>query len=589
MFSINISILLLFNFVIIILSYKYKRKIFIIYPFIFIFLITLYLQLIYKKNIDIMEGNLFYNDNKEVYSLWDRLNDDTYNDENLPILEKINKFIKLLLEVEEKDEEKYEKIKCEGKFIKKSSKKPCGYNAYDEKIYKITKPGINCKHIAGYSEKEFLPKCKLDEKCDNNKDCEKGKCHRERCKIDLKCDWDKLDNCDENGCDKLNEYVEYDKYKYSNGKCRINSCNEEQYYNCDEDGCEGLGYKFVWDENKKICKNRDYDVKTCNQVTCPSGYSLNENGKDYNCERKLSRDELEEKIGDPDMELNEEDEGFIYECNSENCCKENYTCERYFTKDGSICNCEDGNCDNNCFHGSELYSTDIFENGVEKTIYYNYKDVKDEGEAFPEGEKHCSGFECTKEECTQKCEDFNEDKEKCEANGCKYCLGSCFSELPEGECPDSCSGVKHEDGNCKYNDCKYCLSLGSCSEECRTCKNYAYCPGNWEYEGSDEECGVDCTPEKCCVCPLSDEQCKYGLKDGKCECNLIPCHNRNPTCDTCYVKHCNFVTFFHTCSNHYEKVDGGSEIGQYCKQVGTMCVSDTNADLCTISSGKEPN
>ena len=75
----NILLLLFFILVIIFLSYKYKGKIFIIYPFIFIFFITMYIQLVYNKNI---EGNLYYDDDKEVYSLWGRLNDDTYDDEN---------------------------------------------------------------------------------------------------------------------------------------------------------------------------------------------------------------------------------------------------------------------------------------------------------------------------------------------------------------------------------------------------------------------------------------------------------------------------------------------------------------------------
>ena len=73
----NIYLLILFNIIIIFLSYKFKKNIVIIYPFVFILLITLYIQLHYKKNT---EG--FIDDNneisEEVYSIWDRLNDDTY-------------------------------------------------------------------------------------------------------------------------------------------------------------------------------------------------------------------------------------------------------------------------------------------------------------------------------------------------------------------------------------------------------------------------------------------------------------------------------------------------------------------------------
>ena len=313
----NIFLLLLFNFVIIFLSYKYKGKIFIIYPFIFIFFITMYIQLVYNKNI---EGNLFYDEDKEVYSLWDRLNDDTDEGVNKSFLDKVNKVLKLLFEIEEKAEEEYDKVKCEGKFVKRKSKKKCGYNAYDEKVYKITKPGINCRHRAGYSEREFLPKCKLDEKCKIDRDCERGKCHRGTCKIEFECSPDKLDNCDESGCKKIDEKVGNDKYKFKDGKCRYNSCNKEQYDNCGEDDCTNLGYRFKWNEEDKSCENRDYDVKTCNQYTCPDGYSnIND---EYQCERKLSRGELQNRLKETDheVELNEEDEGFISECNRDNCC-----------------------------------------------------------------------------------------------------------------------------------------------------------------------------------------------------------------------------------------------------------------------------
>ena len=92
----NISLLILFNIIIIFLSYQFKKHIIIIYPFVFIFLITLYLQLYYKKNI---EG--FVDDNErsdEIFSMWDNLNSDTYEETSNDLLKKINKFLRLLIE-----------------------------------------------------------------------------------------------------------------------------------------------------------------------------------------------------------------------------------------------------------------------------------------------------------------------------------------------------------------------------------------------------------------------------------------------------------------------------------------------------------
>ena len=95
----DISILILFNIIIIYLSYEFKNNIIIIYPFIFIFLITLYVQLIYNKNIE----GFINNDNemrKQVYSFWDRLNDETLEEDNRNLIDKINIFLKKFISVE---------------------------------------------------------------------------------------------------------------------------------------------------------------------------------------------------------------------------------------------------------------------------------------------------------------------------------------------------------------------------------------------------------------------------------------------------------------------------------------------------------
>ena len=399
----DIYLLILFNIIIIFLSYKFKKNIVIIYPFVFILLITLYIQLIYKKNIE----GFIDDDNersKEVYSLWDRLNDDTYEEDNNTLIDKINKFLRILIDFEEKAEEEYDKIKCEGEFIVEKSDRDCGYNVYDEKVYKVTKPGFNCDHRAGYSEREFKDLCKLDDKCEKNRDCERGKCHRGKCKIDFKCSWDKLDNCDENGCDKLNEKLDFKKYKFTDGKCRINSCNEGQYYNCDKKGCSELGYKFRWDEENESCENREFDVMTCGQVKCPKGYSLNEKGKDYQCRKTLSREEVEERLDNPNFDDDEEVKGYIDECNSEHCCIRNYIGNEYFApKKTDVGGCDtcitNDSCVKKCYHGENIIKDTVFENGVEKTYYYPYKEVLEDGDMFKSNmeKEYCNGLNCDKD------------------------------------------------------------------------------------------------------------------------------------------------------------------------------------------------
>ncbi len=482
----NVKLLLSFNIIIIFLSYYFNKYTIIIYPFVFIFLITMFLQLHYKKNI---EG--FIDDNErseEIFSVWDNLGQDTYEESNNYLLDKINQLLKVLIGVEKKFEEKYYDEKCEGEFVVDKAKKDCGYNVYDEKTYKITKQGYDCDHRAGHKERTFKPLCRLGEKCRKDRDCSRGKCANGECKIDFECDSNKLNNCDKDGCDKLNDKLGFDKYKFIDGKCRINSCNEEQYYNCDENGCEGLGYKFKWDENQKSCIRKDLEVTKCSQVTCPSYYSLNENGKDYNCKRKLSRGELENRLSDRDIELNDEDEGFISECNSKNCCKENYTCKRYFTGKGDICECEDGECNDNCFYGNELYSANIFENGIEKTIYYNYK------EKIPEGKNindiTCKGFDCTGQECLGEnvcyC-DNGTPPDICPKDGghmCESCDEDNNFELKDGKC------VCDKDNNFELKDGK-CV----CDED-----------NNFELKDGK------------CVC---DEENNFVLKDGKCVCDKV--------------------------------------------------------------------
>jgi len=92
----NIKLLLSFNIIIIFLSYYFKKYTIIIFPFVFIFLITMYLQLHYKNNI---EG--FIDDNEradEIYSMWDNLNQDTFEETGNDLLKKINTFLRSMIE-----------------------------------------------------------------------------------------------------------------------------------------------------------------------------------------------------------------------------------------------------------------------------------------------------------------------------------------------------------------------------------------------------------------------------------------------------------------------------------------------------------
>ena len=438
----NIKLLILFNIIIIFLSFQFKNNIIIVYPFIFILLISMFIKLIYKKNI---EGN-FYDKDSEIFSFWDRLNDETPLEEensiNNIVLNKINQFISLIMEVEKKGEEEYDKIKCEGRFVKKASKKKCGYNAYNEKVYEITKPGINCDHRDGYSERDFLPRCRLDEKCDSDRDCEKGKCHRGKCQIEFGCSPHKLDNCKESECDKLNEHVGIDKYAFKDGKCKSNSCNADQFYNCDEEGCMNLGYKFQWYDNGT---ERDIEDDRC-----------------------IIRD-LEEQPP---------------RCNSldREICKTNDTCEW----------CPDNTCKNigGCLPGPAPPPASCEEKNIGTCTTTDEENCNNTYEFLDNNTRYLcelTNGSCvrTDTECIEvtplpgpppppECSDFDGEEEECEGTeGCNYCLGNCFeSELP-GDCPTSCSGVPLDnDNNCKYAYCKYCPK----SEKCYNASNEGECP-----------------------------------------------------------------------------------------------------------------
>ncbi len=478
----NVKLLILFNIIIIFLSYKFNKHIMIIYPFVFILLITLYLQLYYKKKI---EG--FIDDNErgeEIFSVWDSLDQDTYEEGNNIILDKINQLLKMLIDVEKNIEKKYYDEKCEGEFIVDEAKKDCGYNVYDEKTYKITKQGYGCEHRAGHKERIFKPLCRLNEKCRKDRDCERGKCVNGECKIDFECNSNKLNNCDEDGCDKLNENVGYNKYKFTDGRCRIDSCNIKQYDNCDEEGCNDLrDYRFMWDKNDKACIRKDLEVTKCSQYNCPTGYSnIND---EFECRKKLTREEVQEREGDTD--LGEGDvSGYLDMCSRNVCCKENYTCERYYAPDGrDLKNCDScndgGDCEPECFHGDTIHTYEYYDpsDSEYKKQYYPYKDNKNEGDTFPDESKYCLDFECDKEECLEppppECSDFDRKEEECDGTeGCKWC--------GEKGCVEGDNCPLPPPPECSEMDAQDCEQ----SEKCHFCK----CTNEWgEFTGAKWEPG----------------------------------------------------------------------------------------------------
>jgi hypothetical protein len=513
----NLLKLILFNIILILISIYFRKNICVIYPFIFIILVVMYIKLVYMKNNNTIEGY-----DADVDSFWNEMDTETETDINVSLFGKINDVIKLLIDLEETDEDKkYGDQKCKGKFKITKSQRECGYNVYDEYQYVITEQGIGCEYPPGHKQRKYKDLCNLNEECVLDQDCERGKCVNEQCKMEFECSTNMLDNCDETGCDRLYDLYE-GKYKYNKdtNKCELNSCNKEQYYDCDnKKECESLGYNYKWKSEYKDndmdtdiygntfgerCVLLDDEVSTCSDVKCPENKN-NELSKDYRCKRKLTKKEMEGEFkNNYSVSTNEKGEGFLDECIEEVCCVDNYKCDDYFSgsftdecndcKSSEFCNgCNKSDKDDDAKIGV-IYKNYYGENKQETKYYYNYK------EDIPIGKRvtgnYCKGLTCNEEECISQnicnCENGSEvTGNECDENGKNMCA-SCNKDYNLNETLKTCGRCELNYGNhanCQGPGCKKgcgdkdCLGIkynaGPSDTDCSKIVDYSVCLHSW--------------------------------------------------------------------------------------------------------------
>ena len=237
----NNLLLILFNIIIIYISLKFKNKIKYYYLIIFILLIS---YIIYLKS-DLIEGNI----QDDLFRTFNEFSN-TSSKEELP-LNKINKVLELMLD---SFTGKKKAGVCEGEFVvNKLTDKECGVG-FNERVYKITKPGDNCLHSDLYKEKLPLRFCKYNEKCDTDLDCLNSTCLNNICSSELGCDKDMLSSCGYDSCLGLNAGLDKDLYYFQNDKCRVDPCNEKTYQLCNEGKCNDLSYKYKYNTDMNICQ-----------------------------------------------------------------------------------------------------------------------------------------------------------------------------------------------------------------------------------------------------------------------------------------------------------------------------------------------
>jgi len=396
----NIVFIILFN-VILIILFKYKKY---VYPLIFILLISLLLKLIYKKREEYMEGYSNY----EIYSYWldekKKINDEI----NVDLFEKIDRMINLLIEKETSEKDLlYGDKQCKGEFVLiDKGEGTCGFNKYDEYKYKITEPGNNCEYIPGQPKFIKKPLCEIGEKCENNQDCYESKCINNICNIEFECNSLQLDNCNtKDKCDIINKEFGGDKYVFKNGKCVDNTCTKETFYNClDKESCENLDYDYKWDPNAEIkCQKLSREVEVCSQYSCPSGYSISSENKDYKCKNLVPPSEIKDYNAEV-LSFDDDGTAYVNECSERVCCVPNYTCGEYYTKK-NICKGINKNIyGSTCFSGSltdDKKPYKLYRKGnLFKEIYYPYMEKESDGKIYYDNNKCNSPLSCTEEECT---------------------------------------------------------------------------------------------------------------------------------------------------------------------------------------------
>ena len=474
----NITILLFFNIIIISLSFYFKKNIIIIYPFILLVLLTMYINMKYKINNEIIEG---YED-KEISKFWDEIGDEVITDIDINLFGRINEVIKLLIDLEKTEEDiLYGDKQCKGEFTTKLSDKQCGYNIYDDSTYIVSEPGINCEYPPGHVERKYKPLCKLDETCELDQDCKLGVCHNNKCKMDFECSSDSLEDCDKGGCENLNKIFGDNTYTFERNKCKSNKCREDTYYECDtKKSCLSLGYNYEWDPNSNIpCKFKNTEVFMCSNYKCPKGYSPNTDNKDYTCKRKLATSELEKNIKNPYVTYDDKGNGYLNECSAQTCCHRNYTCGEYYSASYTV-KCKkcptdftkNESCVKDCMSKNENNPYESYKNGSSTEMYYYYKKSLPEGKSLPiEKQKtFCNKLECNVGECTK------QNICKCD-NGTPAIGAKCTTDGS-----NICASCKVKDGynlNETLNTCDKCelenayIGLGCGDYKCAVVKYHA--------------------------------------------------------------------------------------------------------------------
>jgi len=277
-----LSLIFIISFYIIHKYRYYEYQIFI--PLVISAIIIIYL--IYYKS-KIIEGNI----EGDIYEVFK---------ESLPTedvlefpMEKLAKILKLLkTQLTGEEKHGYEE-QCRGKFVlNKLINKPCGVG-FNERVYKITKPGRNCLHTEKYKEKVPLKLCNYGEKCNIDLDCISNRCDNGICTYDLKCNYDMPGSCNYDSCMNLNDKDnDVDDFIYKNNNCTKNPCNEDTYVLCDNLDCENLGYLYKYNMDQNVCEKMNVlqndpneDVDTINaKIT-----ALQNLEKKYSCSNTFSQ------------------------------------------------------------------------------------------------------------------------------------------------------------------------------------------------------------------------------------------------------------------------------------------------------------
>jgi len=340
--------LILFNIILLYLSYKFKNYNIILYTYLLILLI--YIILKYKK---IIEGNI----EGDIYKVFK---------ESLPTedvlefpMEKLGKILKLLKTQLTGDEKYDHEYQCQGKFTKKKlTNKTCGVG-FNERVYKITKPGQNCLHTEKYKEKVPLKLCNYGEKCNIDLDCRSGRCDNGTCTYDLKCNSDMPESCDYDSCMNLNDKDnDVDDFIYKNNNCNKNPCNKDTYILCDNLDCENLGYLYKYNMDQNVCEkmnvtqddpNEDVDAIDAKitvlqnlekKYSCSNTFSQNLllNNKDVtfeDCRLESDMDKMTVKKIYTDIQKNDSDPiYYVYE--NDKCSLDDNFCVSYGKDDNCI-------------------------------------------------------------------------------------------------------------------------------------------------------------------------------------------------------------------------------------------------------------